>query len=76
MVEIIDKNGNRLYSIFEISKLIGLSKSTTRRIIVSKQIEQTTYFKNEMYYDKLTLFNVMEEALIKRVNKKNGLQEN
>jgi hypothetical protein len=76
MVEIIDKNGNRLYSIFEISKLIGLSKSTTRRIIVSKKIEETTSFKNEMYYDKLTLFNVMEEALIKRVSKTNGLQEN
>ncbi len=76
MVEIIDKNGNRLYSIFEISKLIGLSKSTTRRIIVRKRIEETTSFKNEMYYDKLTLFNVMEEALIKRVSKINGLQEN
>jgi hypothetical protein len=73
MVEIIDKNGNRLYSIFEISKLIGLSKSTTRRIIVSKQFETTTSFKNEMYYDKLTLFNVMEEALIKRVKKLDGL---
>lgn len=73
MVEIIDKNGNRLYSIFEISKLIGLSKSTTRRMIVSKRIEETTSFKNEMYYDKLTLFNVMEEALIKRVIKTDGL---
>lgn len=76
MVEIIDKKGNRLYSIFEISKLIGLSKSTTRRIIVSKKIETTTSFKNEMYYDKLTLFNVMEAALIKRFKKLNGLQEN
>jgi hypothetical protein len=73
MVEIIDKNGNRLYSIFEISKLIGLSKSTTRRMIVSKRIEETTSFKNEMYYNKLTLFNVMEEALIKRVIKTDGL---
>ena len=73
MVEIIDKNGNKLYSIFEISKLIGLSKSTTRRIIVSKHFEKTTSFKNEMYFDKITLFNVMEEALIKRVKKIDGL---
>ena len=73
MVEIIDKMGNKLYSTFEISKLIGLSKSTTRRIIVSKGFEKTILFKNEMYYDKTTLFNVMEEALIKRVIKANEL---
>ena len=76
MVKIIDKNGSELYSIYEISKLVGLSKSTTRRIIVSNQIEEVTLFKNEMYYDKETLFNIMKEALIKRVIKGNGLQEN
>jgi hypothetical protein len=75
MVKIIDKNGSELYSIYEISKLVGLSKSTTRRIIVSNQIEEVTLFKNEMYYDKETLFNIMKEALIKRVIKGNGLQE-
>jgi len=76
MVKIIDKNGSELYSIYEISKLVGLSKSTTRRIILSNQLEEVTLFKNEMYYDKETLFNIMKEALIKRVIKGNGLQEN
>jgi hypothetical protein len=76
MVKIIDKNGSELYSIYEISKLVGLSKSTTRRIILSNQLQEVTLFKNEMYYDKETLFNIMKEALIKRVIKGNGLQEN
>jgi len=74
MIEIIDKNGNRLFSIYEISKLIGLSKSTTRRIILTNSIGETASFKNELYYDKLSLFNVMEKVLIKRLIKINELQ--
>lgn len=69
MVELIDKNGEKLYSINEISKLIGLSKSTTRRIIVKKNFHNSFLFKNEMYYNKSTLFNIMKEALVKRIVK-------
>lgn len=69
MVEVIDSKGEKLYSINEISKLIGLSKSTTRRIIESKSFHNYLLFKNEKYYNKSTLFNIMKEALEKRIIK-------
>jgi FkbM family methyltransferase len=74
-VEILARNcKDRLDDYNEVNCIGSMKKYFN--LVESKKIEETTSFKNEMYYDKLTLFNVMEEALIKRVSKTNGLQEN
>ena len=67
MLIITDTKGNKLYNLKEISKLIGFSKSTTRRMANKINNIELFQFKNEFFYDKKSLFRIMEMALYKKL---------
>jgi len=64
MVNIKSESGENLYSIYEMAKILNISKSTMRRDLIKNMISYSCKFKNIHLYSENEFFKIIHKKII------------
>jgi DNA-binding transcriptional regulator GbsR (MarR family) len=71
MIQIVDDNNNALYSLNEISEILGVSKSTARRYMLRENFSQELDYNGQFLFSEKSVFQMMENLIEKKMKRQN-----
>jgi hypothetical protein len=68
----LNDNDEQLFDRYSLRRILGVSRSKVHRELNRITDKEEVVYKNQYLYDEQTLFQLMEQVLIERLNKMKG----